>query len=113
MEDFQKDHCTRLTLSKCNILARNLLIEVGSKKKYSTQDYSVVNNTIGIILLCFPQIYIYAALGLHYMHGLYKIAKRSLSNLSALLLGSAQTQLKLSTHSTLIQFPREISVLSQ
>ena len=32
MEDFQKDHCTRLTLSKCNILARNLFIEVGSKK---------------------------------------------------------------------------------
>ena len=33
MEDFQKDHCTRLTLSKCNILARNLFLEVGSKKK--------------------------------------------------------------------------------
>ena len=38
MEDFQKDHCTRLTLNKCNILARNLFLEVGSKKN-STQDY--------------------------------------------------------------------------
>ena len=28
MEDFQKDHCTRLTLSKCNILASNLFLEV-------------------------------------------------------------------------------------
>ena len=58
MEDFQKDHCTRLTLSKCNILARKLFIVVGSKRKYSTQDYSVVSNcTIGIILVGFPQIY--------------------------------------------------------
>ena len=62
MEDFQKDHCTRLTLSKCNILARNLFLEVGSKKKYmyvalKTTQKSV--STIGIILVGFLQIYIH------------------------------------------------------
>ena len=110
MEDFQKDHCTRLTLSKCNILARNLFLEVGSKKLYvcSTQDYSEVSKyNRNYPSRLSTNIYIKQSI-----NDSQAQSQQSLSTFTQLNSNSAQSQLKLSTISTIIQFPHDTSALS-
>ena len=99
MEDFQKDHCTRLTLSKCNILARNLFLEVGSNKKYSTQDYSVVSRyNRNYPSRLSTNIYIKQSI-----NNSQAQSQQSLSTFTQLNSNSAQSQLKLSSNSTQTQ----------